>query len=105
MGIAGKVVGFGLGAFALGVLGYAVKEAIGEYDKNVEDYNKLVDDCNVLSQFIEDHDFYEKRQGARRNAPLEKVEEFVNDSGQNVKVFEDANSGFKVYEFGKKKGA
>lgn len=109
MGVAGKVVGFGLGAFVLGVLGCAAREFIAEYDKNVDDYNRLVDDCDRLNRFIREHDFYERppenRHAAGRNVPLEKVDEFMSDSGQSVKVFADSSSGFKVYEFGKRKDA
>ncbi|MBR5401235.1 MAG: hypothetical protein IK102_05410 [Treponema sp.] len=37
---------------------YVINYMRKEYDKNVEDYNNLVDKCNEMSDFINDCDFY-----------------------------------------------
>ena len=40
------------------LVGYVVNEMRKEYDKNVNDYNKLLDRCTEMSNFIDKCNFY-----------------------------------------------
>ena len=108
------------GAVALG--GTFVTALIAAYQQNVEDYNKLLKEANVMNDFIKNHDFYEKpkesdspnpkwkhyrpsssvkSQNSHDFSSLKTVDTFsqTNENGttSTVTVKEDKESGFKVY--------
>lgn len=46
----------------IGICGTITGYCIYQYSKNIKDYNKLLDNNLKLSNFIRDHDFYEKAE-------------------------------------------
>ena len=108
------------GAIALG--GTFVTALIAAYQQNVEDYNKLLKEANVMNEFIKNHDFYEKPKESDSPNPkwkhyrpsssvksrnshnfssLKTVDKFFqtdeNGKTRTVTVQEDKKSGFKLY--------
>lgn len=65
--------------FTIGICGTITGYCIYQYSKVVKDYNKLLDNNLKLSNFIRDHDFYEKSENYM------KLFKTKNTQNQNVK--------------------
>ncbi len=76
-------------AGGVGLVVYVVNEMRKQYDKNVEDYNSLLD-------FIEKHDFYKKHDSYDDKNSRYSTETKVMPDGKTYSVKKDVASGFSV---------
>lgn len=76
--------GVGLGA-------YVIHEVAKEYDDTVDKYNELID-------FVNNHDFYEKKQEPEKKPELVKIDTVQSLKKEDVDVWQDPFSGFKLYK-------
>ena len=87
---AGKIIKgclIGIGSLTtVGCIGYVVKEVKREYDETVDENNRLRD-------FINDHDFYEKKQTNLRSSDY--VESSSNNEKPEEKKFDKNNPIYK----------
>ena len=82
--IKGCLIGIG-GLTTVGCIGYVVKEVKREYDETVDENNRL-------RAFINDHDFYEKKQTNLRSSDYV---ESSNDEKSEEKKFDKNNPIYK----------
>ena len=82
--IKGCLIGIG-GLTTVGCIGYVVKEVKREYDETVDENNRL-------RAFINDHDFYEKKQTNLRSTDYM---ESTNDEKSEEKKFDKNNPIYK----------
>ena len=82
--IKGCLIGIG-GLTTIGCIGYVVKEVKREYDETVDENNRL-------RAFINDHDFYEKKQTNLRSSDYV---ESSNDEKPEEKKFDKNNPIYK----------
>ena len=82
--IKGCLIGIG-GLTTVGCIGYVVKEVKREYDETVDENNRL-------RAFINDHDFYEKKQTNLRSSDYV---ESSNDEKPEEKKFDKNNPIYK----------
>ena len=89
-------------------LGTAFVIAVGnevrkEYDKNVDDYNELLEEHKKLRDFVDSCDFYEykdgssKKDGDEKNRFVTETEESSDGLKQTIK--HDKVSGFSVISY------
>ena len=83
--IKGCLIGIG-GLTTIGCIGYVVKEVKHEYDETVNENNRL-------RAFINDHDFYEKKQSNLRSSDY--VESSSKDKKLEEKKFDKNNPIYK----------
>lgn len=55
--------------------GALVEQMSHQWDENVADYNSLLEECNRMSDFIDNHDFYKKSPDLQKD---ETTGEFVS---------------------------
>ena len=81
----------------LGLIAYVVNYMRKEYDKNVDDYNKLVDKCNEMSDFINDCDFYRYHDSEASDSNRRYIKETYDmPDGSKQTVTRDVASGFSI---------
>ncbi len=84
-------------AGGVGLAAYVINQMRKEYDKNVEDYNNLLDKCNEMSDFIQECDFYkyQDEKDSDENSRYH-TETSVNQDGSEQVVIRDAATGFSL---------
>lgn len=87
-----KILMAGAAAFGAALFIYVNNEIRKEYDECVDENDRMRD-------FIQKHDFYEK-SASKTEQPSFKKE---SCGSENCTVYTDERSGFKVYEYGKRK--
>ena len=81
----------------IGLVAYVLNYMRKEYDKNVEDYNNLVDKFNEMSDFIQDCDFYKYHDSADSDSNKRYITEtFDMPDGSKQTVTRDVASGFSI---------
>lgn len=76
---------------------YVINYMRKEYDKNVEDYNNLIDKYNEMSDFINDCDFYRYHDSADSDSTRRYVKEtFDMPDGSKQTVTHDVATGFSI---------
>ena len=82
------------------LVGYVINEVRKEYDKNVNDYNNLLDKCNEMSNFINKCDFYnykDSKANDKNSRYINEVQTMPDGSKCNIK--RDVASGFSVITY------
>ena len=81
----------------IALVGYVVNEIRKEYDKNVDDYNNLLDRYNEISDFINKCDFYNYKNPKENDVNSRFVTEVQTMSdGSKRKIKKDLASGISV---------
>lgn len=79
------------------LVGYVVNEMRKEYDKNVNDYNNLLDRCNEMSDFINKCDFYNYKNPKANDENSRYVTEIQTmPDGSKRKIKKDLASGISI---------
>ncbi|WP_308690050.1 hypothetical protein [uncultured Treponema sp.] len=78
-------------------IGYVVNEVRKQYDKNVDDYNNLLDRYNEMSESINKGDSYNNMTSKANNDNLHYVTEIQTMSdGSKCKIKKDLASGISI---------
>lgn len=78
-------------------VGYVVNEVRKQYDKNVDDYNNLLDRYNEMSESINNGNFYNNKKSNIRNDNSRYVTEIQTMSdGSKCKIKKDLDSGISI---------
>ena len=78
-------------------VGYVVNEVRKQYDKNVEDYNNLLDRYNEMSDSINNGNFYNNKKSNIKNDNSRYVTEIQTMSdGSKCKIKKDLYSGISI---------
>ncbi len=81
----------------IALLGYVINDVRKEYDKNVNDYNNLLDKYNEMSDFISKCDFYNYKDSKANDANSRYITEVQTLSdGTKCNIKRDVTSGFSV---------
>ena len=81
----------------IALVGYVVNEVRKQYDKNVEDYNNLLDRYNELSDSINNGNFYNNKKSNIKNDNSRYVTEIQTMSdGSKCKIKKDLDSGISI---------
>lgn len=81
----------------IGLAAYVVNYMRKEYDKNVSDYNNLLDRYNEMSDFIQDCDFYKYQNSSSNDLNSRYVKETHNmPDGSKQTVTRDVATGFSL---------
>ena len=81
----------------IALVGYVVNEVRKQYDKNVEDYNNLLDRYNELSDSINNGNFYNNKKSNIKNDKSRYVTEIQTMSdGSKCKIKKDLDSGISI---------
>lgn len=76
---------------------YVINYMRKEYDKNVEDYNNLIDKYNEMSEFINDCDFYRYHDSKDSDSNRRFVKETYDmPDGSKQTVTHDVATGFSI---------
>lgn len=79
------------------LVGYVVNEVRKQYDKNVDDYNNLLDRYNEMSDSINNGNFYNNKKSNIRNDNSRYVTEIQTMSdGSKCKIKKDLDSGISI---------
>ena len=79
---------------------YVVNEMRKQYDRNVNDYNNLLDRYSEMSDFINKCDFYnytDSKANDENSRYVTEVQSMPNGSKCNIK--RDAASGFSIISY------
>ena len=81
----------------IGLAVYLVNYMRKEYDKNVADYNHLVDKYNEMSDFVQDCDFYTYKDpsSSDKNSRYISEKEILSD-GSELTTTRDVATGFSL---------
>ena len=82
------------------LVGYVINEMRKEYDKNVKDYNTLLDRCTEMSNFIDKCDFYnykDPKANDEKSHCVTEVQTMLDGSQRNFK--RDVASGFSIITY------
>ena len=78
-------------------VGYVVNEVRKQYDKNVEDYNNLLDRYNEMSDSINNGNFYDNKKSNVKNDNSRYVTEIQTMAdGSKCKIKKDLTSGISM---------
>lgn len=81
----------------IALVGYVVNEVRKQYDKNVEDYNNLLDRYNEMSDSINNGNFYNNKKSNIKNDNSRFVTEIQTMSdGSKCKIKKDLDSGISI---------
>ena len=81
----------------IGLAAYVVNYMRKEYDKNVSDYNNLLDRYNEMSDFIQGCDFYTYQDSSSKDENTRFVKETHDMSdGSKQTVTRDVATGFSL---------
>lgn len=81
----------------IALVGYVVNEVRKQYDKNVEDYNNLLDRYNEMSDSINNGNFYDNKKSNVMNNNSRYVTEIQTMSdGSKCKIKKDLTSGISM---------
>lgn len=81
----------------IALVGYVVNEVRKQYDKNVEDYNNLLDRYNEMSDSINNGNFYNNKKSNIKNDNSRYVTEIQTMSdGSKCKIKKDLDSGISI---------
>lgn len=81
----------------IALVGYVVNEVRKQYDKNVEDYNNLLDRYNEMSDSINNGNFYDNKKSNVKNDNSRYVTEIQTMSdGSKCKIKKDLDSGISM---------
>lgn len=81
----------------IALVGYVVNEVRKQYDKNVEDYNNLLDKYNEMSDSINNGNFYDNKKSNVKNDDSRYVTEIQTMSdGSKCKIKKDLTSGISM---------
>lgn len=81
----------------IALVGYVVNEVRKQYDKNVEDYNNLLDRYNEMSDSINNGNFYDNKKSNVKNDNSRYVTEFQTmPDGSKCKIKKDLTSGISM---------
>ena len=81
----------------IALVGYVVNEVRKQYDKNVEDYNNLLDRYNEMSDSINNGKFYNNKKSNIKNDNSRYVTEIQTMSdGSKCKIKKDLDSGISI---------
>ena len=81
----------------IALVGYVVNEVRKQYDKNVEDYNNLLDRYNEMSESINNGNFYNNKKSNIKNDNSRYVTEIQTMSdGSKCKIKKDLDSGISI---------
>ena len=81
----------------IALVGYVVNEVRKQYDKNVEDYNNLLDRYNEMSDSINNGNFYNNKKSNIKNDNSRYVTEIQTMSdGSKCKIKKDLASGISI---------
>ncbi len=81
----------------IALVGYVVNEVRKQYDKNVEDYNNLLDRYNEMSDSINNGNFYNNQKSNIKNDNSRYVTEIQTMSdGSKCKIKKDLDSGISI---------
>lgn len=87
----GKIFALGAAALAGALVVYVNNEVRKEYDA-------CVDENNMLRDFIQNHDFYEKIEASS----VQKSSLVKESTGSGCDVYTDEKSGFKILNYAKR---
>ena len=74
----------------IALVGYVVNEVRKQYDKNVEDYNNLLDRYNEMSDSINNGNFYDNKKSNVKNNNSRYVTEIQTmPDGSKCKIKKD----------------
>ena len=82
------------------LVGYVINEMRKEYDKNVKDYNTLLDRCTEKSNFIDKCDFYnykDPKANDENSHCVTEVQTMPDDSHRSIK--RDVALGFSIITY------
>ena len=81
----------------IALVGYVVNEVRKQYDKNVEDYNNLLDRYNEMSDSINNGNFYDNKKSNVMNNNSRYVTEIQTmPDGSKCKIKKDLDSGISI---------
>ena len=81
----------------IALVGYVVNEVRKQYDKNVEDYNNLLDRYNEMSDSINNGNFYNNKKSNIKNDNSRYVTEIQTMSdGSKCKIKKDLDAGISI---------
>ena len=81
----------------IGLLVYVVNYMRKEYDKNVDDYNDLIDSYNEMSDFIQGCDFYNYKDPKATDKNTRYIKEsHVMEDGSTQTITHDVATGFSI---------
>lgn len=81
----------------IALVGYVVNEVRKQYDKNVEDYNNLLDRYNEMSDSINNGNFHNNKKSNIKNDNSRYVTEIQTMSdGSKCKIKKDLDSGISI---------
>ena len=81
----------------IALVGYVVNEVRKQYDKNVEDYNNLLDRYNEMTDSINNGNFYNNKKSNIKNDNSRYVTEIQTMSdGSKCKIKKDLDSGISI---------
>ena len=81
----------------IGLAAYVVNYMRKEYDKNVSDYNNLLDRYNEMSDFVQECDFYKYRDSSSNDVKSRYVNETQDMSdGSKQTITRDVATGFRL---------
>ena len=81
----------------IALVGYVVNEVRKQYDKNVEDYNNLLDRYNEMSDSINNGNFYDNKKSNVKNDNSRYVTEIQTMAdGSKCKIKKDLTSGISM---------
>ena len=84
----------------IALVGYVVNEMRKEYDKNVNDYNNLLDKYNEMSDFIDKCDFYNYKDSKSNDENSRYVTEVQTMSdGSSLQIKHDAATEFSIISY------
>ena len=84
----------------IALVGYVVNEMRKEYDKNVNDYNNLLDKYNEMSDFIDKCDFYNYKDSKSNDENSRYVTEVQTmPDGSKREIKHDAATGFSIISY------
>lgn len=79
------------------LVGYVINEMRKEYDKNVKDYNTLLDRCTEMSNFIDKWNFYNYKGPKANDENSRYVTEVQTmPDGSHCSIKRDVASGFSI---------
>ena len=82
------------------LVGYVINEMRKEFDKNVKDYNTLLDRCTEMSNFIDKCDFYNYKYPKANDENSRCVTEVQTMSdGSHRSIKRDVASGFSIITY------
>ncbi|WP_022932222.1 hypothetical protein [Treponema bryantii] len=78
-------------------VGYVVNEVRKQYDKNVDDYNNLLDRYNEMSESINNGNFYNNKKSNIKNDNSHYITEIQTmPDGSKCKIKKDLDSGISI---------